>query len=485
MTPGRSAMLFALASLAVLGNARAADLPVKGADSVEYVRVCSAYGEGFFALPGTDGCLRISARVRADYLYLEPSNRAQDAIGFRARGRINIDHRLTTAYGEVRSYLRYEIDRNSGPFAADGQIRTNPKLQQAFIQFGGLTAGRVTSFFTDPNLPVPNFGDLRFDDPSNADVDLLAYTYSFGNGFTATVSFEDALERRVNNELVFPLFGLGAATPVFAPIPFTYGGERLPDIVGNIRYTGDLGGIQFSGALHQIRDVASGVARVDGVTVPVINPITGQPNPTYADTKYGFALALNAYANLPFLGEGDTSWISATFTDGATGYINAGQAGPIGSGTISAGPFVLPFLDAFVDPFTGNFKTNRAYGVAGGVNHNWTPNWQTNVFGSWMRFDAPASAGYLVPVNTSTVATGAAGTFTGLVDFNEYRIGTSTVWLPVDGLLLGAEVLYTKVDARGRIATPLANFAGETTGFFKPAGSGDIWEGRLRIQRDF
>jgi hypothetical protein len=102
-----------------------------------------------------------------------------------------------------------------------------------------------------------------------------------------------------------------------------------------------------------------------------------------------------------------------------------------------------------------------------------------------MRFDAPASAGYLVPVNASTVATGAAGTVTGLVDFNEYRIGTSTVWLPVDGLLLGAEVLYTKVDARGRVPTPLSNYAGETTGFFKSAGTGDIWEGRLRIQRDF
>lgn len=486
MASFRSLMLGSAAALATVAGPQAADLPAKQVAPIEYVRLCTTYGEGFFYLPGTDSCLRIGARIRADYLYLEPFTRAQDITGFRARGRVNIDHRTMTAYGQLRAYIRYEIDRNSGLFASPGEISTNPKIQQAFIQFGGLTAGRVTSFFTDPNLPVPNFGDLRFDDPSNADVTLLAYTYSFGNGFSATMSLEDGLERRVNNELIFPLFG----TDAFAPLPFVYGGQRMPDIVANLRYTGTWGGAQISGALHQIRDVAAGLTTVDGVTIPVINPITGLPNPTRADTDYGFALALNGYANLPFLGTGDTAWLSATYTNGAVGYINAGQASPIGppasgNGVIGAGPLGLPFTDAFVDPFTGEFKTNEAYGVAGGVNHNWNPNWQTNIFGSWMHFDAPAGAQFVVPANAATIATGTAGTVTGLVDFNEYRIGTSTVWTPVTGLLLGVEVLYTKVDPRGRVAVPLTNFAGEPTGLFKPTGSEDIWESRLRIQRDF
>ena len=169
MVPSRSVLL-ACGAL-VSSTAMAADLPTKAATSVEYVRVCTSYGEGFFYVPGTDSCLRIGGRMRADYLYVEPFTRDQDAIGFRARGRLNIDHRTMTAYGQLRTYIRYEIDRNTGVFAGTGQVSTNPKIQQAFIQFGGLTAGRVTSFFTDPDLPVPNFGDLRFDDPSNADVD--------------------------------------------------------------------------------------------------------------------------------------------------------------------------------------------------------------------------------------------------------------------------------------------------------------------------
>lgn len=462
------------------GGAQAADLPAKTAAPVEYVRICSTHGNGFFYIPGTETCLRVGGRVRAEYLYVEPIDRSQDTIGFRARGRINLDARTATAYGLLRTYARFELTHNTGAYGGD-----TAQVKQAFVQFGGLTAGRAVSFFTDPDLPAPNFGDLRFDDPSNAEVNLFAYTFSFGNGFSATVSLEDGTERRVNNELDFPLFGVGSPTPVFAPIPFTYGGERIPDVVANIRYTGTWGGAQLSAALHQIRDVTAGLTTVDGVLVPVINPITDLPYPAHADTDYGFAIAANAYANLPFLGSGDTGWISATYTDGAVGYINAGQAASISNAFISAGPLAMPFADAFVDPFTGDFKTNKAYGIAGGINHNWTPTIQTNVFGSWMRFDAPGIAQYVVPVNAATLAVGTAGTTTGLVDFNEYRVGANAIWTPVEGLLIGVEALYIRVDPRGRVAVPITTANGDPTGSFKSTSSDDTWEGRLRVQRDF
>jgi len=406
----------------------------------------------------------------------------QDTVGFRGRGRINLDARTTTAYGLLRTYIRMEMTRNTGAY---GFSSTSSEISQAFVQFGGLTAGRAVSFFTDPNLPAPNFGDLRFDDPSNAEVNLLAYTFSFGNGFSATLSLEDGTERRINNGLDFPLFGAGATGPVFAPIASTYGGERMPDVVANIRYTGTWGGAQLSGALHQIRDVAAGFTTVNGVTVPVINPITSLPNPAFADTDYGFALAAHGYVNVPALGEGDTVWFSAAYTDGAIGYLNAGQAGPIDDGFIGAGSLAMPFTDAFVDPFTGEFKTNKAYAIAGGLNHNWTPTIQTNVFGSWMRFDAPGIAQYVVPTTIATLAAGTAGTTTGLVDFDEYRVGANVIWAPVKDFLIGVEALYIRVDPRERVAIPLTTASGAPTGTFQSIGSEDIWEGRLRIQRDF
>jgi len=72
-----------------------------------------------------------------------------------------------------------------------------------------------------------------------------------------------------------------------------------------------------------------------------------------------------------------------------------------------------------------------------------------------------------------------------VVDFNEYKLGVQGVWTPVTGILFGVEALYTIVDPRGRVAVPISTATGNATGFYKSSGTGDIWEGRLRIQRDF
>jgi len=62
----KSLLLGSAAGFAVVAGAQAADLPAKKAAMVEYVKVCSTYGAGFFTIPGTDTCLRVSGRVRAD-----------------------------------------------------------------------------------------------------------------------------------------------------------------------------------------------------------------------------------------------------------------------------------------------------------------------------------------------------------------------------------------------------------------------------------
>ena len=96
--------------------------------------------------------------------------------------------------------------------------------------------------------------------------------------------------------------------------------------------------------------------------------------------------------------------------------------------------------------------------MAGGLRHYWTPTIRQSVFGSYARFEYSASA-----------------TQFGIADFNELRLGGNVIWSPVSGLDIGAEVIYARVDPRGRVT--LAN--GQTY------GSDDSWEGRLRVQRDF
>src|SRR3712207_8454807 len=93
----KSLFLASVAGLAGFAGAQAADLPVAKAAPVEYVRVCSTYGSGFFYIPGTETCLRVGGRVRAEYIYVEPESRLDDTIGFRARGRIQLDARTATA----------------------------------------------------------------------------------------------------------------------------------------------------------------------------------------------------------------------------------------------------------------------------------------------------------------------------------------------------------------------------------------------------
>jgi hypothetical protein len=59
---------FILGSAAVLmtaGGAQAADLPVK-AKAVEYMRICSLYGAGFWFIPGTDTCIKLGGYLRVD-----------------------------------------------------------------------------------------------------------------------------------------------------------------------------------------------------------------------------------------------------------------------------------------------------------------------------------------------------------------------------------------------------------------------------------
>src|SRR3954463_1305278 len=60
----RSVLLGSAAGLCAVAGAQAADLPVKKAAPVEYVRICTAYGAGFFYIPGTDTCLRVGGRAR-------------------------------------------------------------------------------------------------------------------------------------------------------------------------------------------------------------------------------------------------------------------------------------------------------------------------------------------------------------------------------------------------------------------------------------
>ena len=98
----KSLLLGTAAGLVAMSGAQAADLPVK-AKPVQYVKICSLYGVGFYYIPGTDMCIKIGGWVRAEYGWgqngnfawgwanANVNNRLTNNSDFRARGYITAD----------------------------------------------------------------------------------------------------------------------------------------------------------------------------------------------------------------------------------------------------------------------------------------------------------------------------------------------------------------------------------------------------------
>ncbi len=122
-TPFILSAMGSVAGLITLTGAQAADLPVK-AKAVQYMKICSTYGAGFYYMPGTDTCIKISGYVRADANFnggnfgkpaWDQSNnegtQSRDADKFttRVRTELQIDTRTATEYGVVRTYMRSSI----------------------------------------------------------------------------------------------------------------------------------------------------------------------------------------------------------------------------------------------------------------------------------------------------------------------------------------------------------------------------------------
>src|SRR5437879_8068870 len=59
----KSLLLGTAAGLVAVAGAQAADMPVK-AKPVQYVKICSLYGDGFYYIPGTDTCLKLGGYLR-------------------------------------------------------------------------------------------------------------------------------------------------------------------------------------------------------------------------------------------------------------------------------------------------------------------------------------------------------------------------------------------------------------------------------------
>src|SRR6188472_554628 len=179
----KSLILGSASGLVAMSGAQAADLPVK-AKAVEYVRVCSLYGAGFFYIPGTDTCIKLGGYLRVDTTfgggtgaYGQPrysgdagqGNRYADNFLSRSRMALTIDTRTATEYGVVRTFgqgdFQFQNFGTSNPGNPAVPQQTGATLNSAllstagggyvaveylFIQFAGFTFGKSSSAYSTP-----------------------------------------------------------------------------------------------------------------------------------------------------------------------------------------------------------------------------------------------------------------------------------------------------------------------------------------------
>src|SRR6266436_896397 len=265
----KSLILGSAAGLIAMSGAQAADLPVK-AKAVEYVRICSLYGAGFFYIPGTDTCIKLGGYLRADTILGSNNdygfaggvtgarNRLSNYYTTRARMDMTVDTRTATEYGVVRTFADLVFTWTGGGFTG-----SNPTAYDS----------------TGTNATI---GGAQL-----------------GHGMSASIALQDPTQYDQSN--VFNLTGATALNLVTGVYGNTdVGGTRAPDIIGQFRLDQAWGLFQLSVAAHN-----NHVAYY-GLTEP-----TGHP-----DDKWGFAVqGALSIKNIP-TGPGDSLNLQGVYTDG-------------------------------------------------------------------------------------------------------------------------------------------------------------------------
>ncbi|MHA7773446.1 porin [Roseibium sp. M-1] len=299
----KSLMLGAAAAAAAT-TAQAADLPV-APEPVDYVRVCDAYGARFYYIPGTETCLRVGGRVRTQFVVNNVlddgnwGNRDSEGYSWLSRGYLYLDARTATEFGTLRAYVSMYMTNVNGAGSAT--------LDNAYIQWGGLTAGYLGS---NANIYTgQTFMGVVTRDWADSTLNQIAYTAAFGNGLSATIALEDRSGREVGS----------------------YGGTRAPDVVAALGISQGWGAAKLVGALHQVY------------------PNVANNNATSGEDNLGWAVGAGVNFNLPMINSGSNIYFQGFYADGALSYIGNGITGATG-----------------VSDYTGD-DTNSGYSLSAGL----------------------------------------------------------------------------------------------------------------------
>ena len=443
----KSLLLGSTAALVAVAGTQAADLPVK-AKPVEYVKICSLYGEGFYYIPGSDICLKIGGYVQADYgwnragsgqPHYTGANGAQDRsvspYSSRHRAHFNFDSRTQTAYGTLRTFVTVHIENRD-----QGSVTVSPA--RAFIQWAGFTFGHTKSYTDTPGTPA---GDgFRSIHQTQAQSDTgangtnqIAYTWELGSGMTLSVGADERRTKGIAN-LSNNVVTVGS-NPATAFGPYQHPTPWL-----NFAVNQAWGRFGASAIFNKVNATYYTDAPIDCPT-----GFTGTSACGHPDDKWGWAVLSGIDIKAPWAGPGDHIGGYFNYGVGAAAYSggsNMGSPGLFGGGNTVA----LGVLSDAVFINGGQFELTTAWSAGFGYEHFWVPTVSTTVFGTYaqIRYNDTVINSRLFCNSGGAVAQNivVGSTVTCDPGFNYWSLGTHTDWYPVPGFRLAVEVLYTRIE---------------------------------------
>ncbi|MFO1166925.1 MAG: porin [Rhodoblastus sp.] len=531
MKVAKSLLLGSAAVLATVAGAQAADLPTRKAAPVQYVKICDAYGAGFFYIPGTETCLRVGGLVLAEVAVSNAPARftvvntpgavtaiggiglggggvgvamvpgvARDAVAWAALGRVELDARTQSPWGTVRSFLRIDSYFGSGAVANTGALsgltpasslgtlaaRETTILNKGFIQFAGFTMGRIQSMF-DFYADAATYSGLR---GSNQTVNGLAYTATFGGGFSATLALEDEVSHRARATF-WNVVGQSNGFPTTGPIPAfqtQFLGTRMPDIVANLRVDQPWGSAQLSGALHRVAVGEYATTNLAGLPAGTLYNKTD---------SLGFAIQGGVKFNLDMIAPGDSLWLQATYAQGAVGYTNGSNLAFVNGVNISTNMGVgiarvssgNGWQEGVTDgdcvfTFGGTCEKSKSFAVVGAFTHYWTPSVKSWLAAAYYQVRYSDNATQNANLIAGALAFGQPGFLSGATNYKEFDLVGGLAWNPIRGFEIGAEVtwMHGAVSRPAGLATDATLIAAGLPAF---KSQSDLIRGRLRMIRAF
>jgi Porin subfamily len=510
----KSLLLGSAAGLVAVTAGQAADLPVK-AKPVEYVKVCSLYGAGFYYMPGTDMCIKIGGWTRAEMEWGVANSVTWGAFAgnvnnattsnevFRARGYITADAREQTAYGTVRAYVDAGINTNDTGFQV-GSLATSSN--RAFLQWAGITAGLTQSFYDFYSVPAAQYrgGYMPASDTGDPGWLVIGYTAQLGNGLSASISTEARRSTQIIDEAIpaqAGTSGLGSVTPgsftssttggagSLAPGFGSYGGQQTGDWVANLRVDQTWGSAQIMGALHDVNASYYASTTGAGGTAPAnATPAAGHPG-----DQWGYAVGAGLRLNFPMVAQGDYFQSQVNYSQGALRYLfftpdtNWGKVNGASEAFGVLSDCVYGQTAGVAATTTTGCQLTTGWGVNASYEHYWTPEVHQSFYGSYYAVSYNNQANAMLCVmegfgaGTGSTATATTGCNN---NWSEWGVGSRLQWNITKSFYIGVEGLYQEMKSAttstGLLAAPLS--IGSATKVESTANNAMI---SVRMHKDF